>query len=92
QIVHDSTIYAGNTFTLRELQTLSLNEITSRLNRQNGDIDFSDPRKLAGTNYNIMPGDSIRFYSVYPSNSRILGLKHNIEVIDAEIIIVENSE
>jgi predicted Zn finger-like uncharacterized protein len=91
QIIYDSEIYAGNTFTNRELQTLPLNEITTRLNRQNGDIDFSDPRKLAGKNYNLMPGDTIKFYSVFPSNSQILGLKHNIEVIDAEIIIIEKS-
>ncbi len=71
---------------------MPLNQIESRLNRRNGDIDFSDPRKLAGTNYNLMPGDSIRFYAVFPSKSRILGLKHSIEVIDAEIILLEKSD
>ena len=91
QIVYDTNIYAGNTFTGQELQTLPLSEINERLNRQNGDIDFSDPRKLAGKNYNIMPGDSIEFYSIFPSKTQILGLKHNIEVVDAEIILVENS-
>ncbi len=91
QVIYNTNLYAGNTFTSKELQTLSLNKITERLNRRNGDIDFSDPRKLAGTNYNLMPGDSIEFYSIFPSKTQILGLKHNIEVIDAEIILVENS-
>jgi predicted Zn finger-like uncharacterized protein len=92
QILYDTKIYAGNTFTNTELQTLPLNEMTNRLNRKNGDIDFSDPRKLAGKNYNLMPGDSIKFYSVFPSKSQILGLKHNVEVVDAEIILIEKSE
>ena len=91
QVLYDTKLYAGNTFTGQELQTLSLNEINERLNRKNGDIDFSDPRKLAGTNYNLMPGDSIQFYSIFPSKTQILGLKHNIEVIDAELILVDNS-
>ena len=92
QIIYDAHIYAGNTFTNKELQTLPLDEISNRLNRKNGDIDFSDPRKLAGKNYNIMPGDSIDFYSIFPSKSQILGLKHSVEVVDAEIIIIEKSE
>ncbi len=91
QVLYDTNLYAGNTFTGQELQTLSLNEINERLSRKNGDIDFSDPRKLAGTNYNLMPGDSIQFYSIFPSKTRILGLKHNIEIIDAELILVDNS-
>jgi hypothetical protein len=92
QIIYDAQIYAGNTFTNKELQTLPLDEISNRLNRKNGDIDFSDPRKLAGKNYNLMPGDSINFYSIFPSKSQILGLKHSVEVVDAEIIIIEKSE
>ncbi|MEE9238561.1 MAG: hypothetical protein V3U58_03275, partial [Thermodesulfobacteriota bacterium] len=92
QIIYDAHIYAGNTFTNKELQTLPLDEISNRLNRKNGDIDFSDPRKLAGKNYNLMPGDSINFYSIFPSKSQILGLKHSVEVVDAEIIIIEKSE
>lgn len=92
QIIYDANIYAGNTFTNKELQTLPLDEISNRLNRKNGDIDFSDPRKLAGKNYNLMPGDSIDFYSIFPSKSQILGLKHSVEVVDAEIILIEKSE
>ena len=92
QIIYDAHIYAGNTFTNKELQTLPLDEISNRLNRKNGDIDFSDPRKLAGKNYNLMPGDSINFYSIFPSKSQILGLKHSVEVVDAEIILIEKSE
>lgn len=92
QIIYDVNIYAGNTFTNKELQTLPLDEISNRLNRKNGDIDFSDPRKLAGKNYNLMPGDSINFYSIFPSKSQILGLKHSVEVVDAEIILIEKSE
>ncbi len=92
QIIYDANIYAGNTFTNKELQTLPLDEISNRLNRKNGDIDFSDPRKLAGKNYNLMPGDSINFYSIFPSKSQILGLKHSVEVVNAEIILIEKSE
>lgn len=91
ELLYDKDIYAGNTFTEQELQSLPLNDILVKLNRKNGDIDFSDPRKLAGKNYNIMPGESVEFYSVFPSENQILGLKYNIKVVDAEIVEIEQS-
>lgn len=91
ELLYDKSIYAGNTFTEQELQSLPLNDILVKLNRKNGDIDFSDPRKLAGKNYNIMPGESVEFYSVFPSDNQILGLKYNIRVVDAEIVEIDQS-
>lgn len=91
ELLYDKNIYAGNTFTEKELQTLSLNDILIKLNRKNGDIDFANPRKLAGKNYNIMPGESVEFYSVFPAESKILGLKYDVEIVDAEIIVIDKS-
>lgn len=76
----EQVVYAGNTFTDNELRNLPFEEIFMKLNRRNGDIDFDNPRKLAGLNYDIQPGESIPFFIVFPSRSRILGLKYNIEV------------
>jgi hypothetical protein len=55
-----------------------------KLKRKSGDIDFNDPRRLAGLNYGIKPGESIPFYIVFPSKRRILGLKYDIDVSEFE--------
>lgn len=76
----EQAVYAGNTFTDNELRNLPFEEIFMKLNRKNGDIDFDNPQKLAGLNYGVQPSDSIPFFIVFPSKSRILGLKYNIEI------------
>lgn len=76
----EQVVYAGNTFTDNELRDLPFEEVFMKLNRRNGDIDFDNPQKLAGLNYGIQPGESIPFFIVFPSKSRILGLKYDIQV------------
>ena len=78
----EDTFYAGNTFTDVELKVSPIQNILSKLDQKNGDIDINNSRKLAGLNYNIQPGESIPFFTVFPADTRILGLKYNLEVID----------
>jgi len=78
----EDTFYAGNTFTDVELKVSPIHNILSKLDQKNGDIDINNSRKLAGLNYNIQPGESIPFFTVFPADSRVLGLKYNLEVID----------
>ena len=80
----EQVVYAGNTFTDSELKTLPFEDVLMRLNRKNGDIDFDNPRKLAGLNYAVQPGESVPFFAVFPSKGRILGLKYSIEIEDFE--------
>ncbi|HSE83687.1 MAG TPA: zinc-ribbon domain-containing protein [Thermodesulfobacteriota bacterium] len=77
-------VYAGNTFTEEELETLSFEEIEQRLNTKKGDIDFYNHRKLAGLNYNIQPGESVPFFTVFPAESKVLGLKYEVDIMDFE--------
>lgn len=77
-------VYAGNTFTEDELKTLPLEDMMQKLNRKNGDIDFDNPKKLAGLNYGIEPGESVPFFTIFPSESKILGLKYRINVAGFE--------
>lgn len=79
---YEDTFYAGNTFTDKELKDTPIRDILRRLDQKNGDIDVNNSRKLAGLNYNIRPGESIPFYSVFPAEGRMLGLKYNLEVVD----------
>jgi hypothetical protein len=79
-ILFEQVIYAGNILTDNELKTLSLEDVLARLNRKNGNIDFGNPKKLAGLNYAIQSGESVPFFAIFPSKGRILGLKYNIEV------------
>lgn len=79
---YEDVFYAGNTFTDRELKASPIQNILSKLDQKNGDIDVNNSRKLAGLNYNIQPGESIPFYTVFPADGRVLGLKYNLEVID----------
>lgn len=81
----EEVVYAGNTFTDNELRNLPFEEIFMKLNRKNGDIDFDNPKKLAGLNYGVQSGESVPFFIVFPSKSRILGLKYNIKVEGFEI-------
>ena len=78
----EDTFYAGNTFTDVELKVSPIQNILSKLDQKNGDIDVGNSKKLAGLNYNIQPGESIPFFTVFPADTRVLGLKYNLEVID----------
>jgi len=78
----EDIFYAGNTFTDNELKISPLENILSKLKKKNGDIDVNNSRKLAGLNYNIQPGESIPFFSIFPSDGRILGLRYNLQIID----------
>jgi len=78
----DDIFYAGNTFTDNELKVFPIGKILSKLKQKNGDIDVNNSRKLAGLNYNIQPGESIPFFTVFPAEGRVLGLKYNLQIID----------
>jgi predicted Zn finger-like uncharacterized protein len=78
----DDIFYAGNTFTDNELKVSPIGKILSKLKQKNGDIDVNNSRKLAGLNYNIQPGESIPFFTVFPAEGRVLGLKYNLQIID----------
>lgn len=80
----EQVVYAGNTFTENELETLPIETMVQKLNRKNGDINFDNPKKLAGLNFGIEPGESVPFFSIFPSESRILGLKYNINIAGFE--------
>ncbi len=82
--VYEQTIYAGNTLSENELKTLPIEDTMLKLKRKSGDIDFNDPRRLAGLNYGIKPNESIPFYIVFPSKKRILGLRYDIDVVEFE--------
>lgn len=84
QILYENEVYAGNTFTDRELKVSPLQDILLKLKKRNGNIDYYNTNKLAGLNYNIQPGESIPFYTVFPSTSRVLGLKYELQVADYE--------
>lgn len=79
---YEDTFYAGNTFTDLQLKVSPIQNILSKLDKKNGDIDISNSKKLAGLNYNIQPGESIPFFTVFPADGRVLGLKYKLEVID----------
>ena len=81
KIQFEDIFYAGNTFTDNELKVSPIQNILSKLKQKNGDIDVNNSRKLAGLNYNIQPGESIPFFTVFPADGRILGLKYNLKVI-----------
>jgi len=81
KIQFEDIFYAGNTFTDNELKVSPIENILSKLKQKNGDIDVNNSRKLAGLNYNIQPGESIPFFTVFPADGRILGLKYNLKVI-----------
>ncbi len=79
---YEDIFYAGNTFSDKELKDTPIQEILQRLDQKNGDIDVNNSTKLAGLNYNIKPGESIPFFTVFPAEGRMLGLKYNLEVLD----------
>lgn len=84
QVVYDNVVYAGNTFSENELRVSPLRDTLLKLKKRSGDIDFYNPEKLAGLNSNIQPGESIPFYTVYPAQGRMLGLKYDLEVAGYE--------
>lgn len=79
---YEDTFYAGNTFTDVQLKVSPIQNILSKLDQKNGDIDINNSKKLAGLNYNIQPGESIPFFTVFPADSRVLGLKYKLDVVD----------
>jgi len=58
-----------------------------KLNRKNGDINFDNAQKLAGLNYDVQSGESVPFFIVFPSKSRILGLKYKVEFEGFEKVV-----
>ncbi len=84
QILYENEVYAGNTFTDKELKVSPLQDILLKLKKRNGNIDYYNTAKLAGLNYNIQPGESIPFYTVFPSTSRVLGLRYELQIADYE--------
>jgi len=84
-LVYEQQFYAGNTLTLNEIKNLPFSSISERLKRKSGDVNYSNVDKLAGMNFDIKPGATIPFYTVFPSKSRILGLDYRISVIDFNI-------
>jgi len=82
--VYEQTVYAGNTITENELKILPISDAILKLKRKSGDIDFENPRKLAGLNYAIEPGETVPFFTIFPSKNRVLGLKYDIKVVDYE--------
>jgi predicted Zn finger-like uncharacterized protein len=83
----EQVVYAGNTFTDGELRNLPFEEVFMKLNRKNGDINFDNAQKLAGLNYDVQSGESVPFFIVFPSKSRILGLKYKVEVEGFEKVV-----
>ncbi|MEM4408409.1 MAG: hypothetical protein QXI19_06670, partial [Candidatus Caldarchaeum sp.] len=77
-------VYAGNTFTEEELKTLTTAQIEERLSRRNGDIDFSNTQKLAGLNFGVRPGETVPFFTVFPSEGKVLGLRYRVRVAGLE--------
>lgn len=82
--LYEQVVYAGNTFSDAELKTLLFEDMMQKLQRKNGDINFNYPTKLAGLNYDIKPDESVPFFIVFPSKSRVLGLKYNIGIVGFE--------
>jgi predicted Zn finger-like uncharacterized protein len=80
--LYEDIFYAGNTFTDRELKASPIQNILEKLDQKNGDIDVNNSNKLAGLNYNIQPGEAIPFFTVFPAEGRVLGLKYNLVVVD----------
>lgn len=76
--------YAGNTFTEEELKTLTTAQIEERLARRNGDIDFRNTQKLAGLNFGVRPGETVPFFTVFPSEGKVLGLRYRVRVAGFE--------
>lgn len=84
QTLYEDTIYAGNTFTEKELKLSRTEDVVFKLKKKNGDIDYYNTQKLSGRNYDIQPGESVPFFAVFPSDTTVLGLKYNLEIIGYE--------
>lgn len=85
----EQEFYPGNTLTNWEIKNSSFEIINRKLNKKRGDLNYEDVDNLAGLNFDIQPGESIPFYTVFPAKNKILGLKHKIKVIDLETTNVE---
>ena len=84
QVLYQSEVYAGNTFSDNELKVSPLQDILLKLQKKNGNIDYYNTDNLAGLNYDIRPGESVPFYAVFPSTSRVLGLRYRLQVAGLE--------
>ena len=85
----EQEFYSGNTLSNWEIKNSSFDAINKKLNRKTGDINYEDVDNLAGLNFDIQPGESIPFYTVFPAKNKILGLKHKIKVVDLETSTLE---
>lgn len=83
--LYEMDFYAGNTVTERDVKNMPFDSIQDKLKRKSGDVNYNDINTLAGLNFDIKPGQSIPFYTVFPSRSRILGLKYNVSVVNFSI-------
>ena len=82
--IFSQEIYAGNTLSNWELKNRPFNTIQNKLLRKKGDILYEDVNNLDGLNFDIQPGEEVPFYSVFPAQDKILGLKYRVEVLDYE--------
>ena len=82
--IFSQEIYAGNTLSNWELKNKPFNTIQNKLLRKKGDILYEDVNNLDGLNFDIQPGEEVPFYSVFPAQDKILGLKYRVEVLDYE--------
>lgn len=83
--LYEMDFYAGNTLTERDVKNMPFDSIQDKLKRKSGDVNYNDIDTLAGLNFDIKPGQSVPFYTVFPSRSRILGLNYNVSVVDFNI-------
>ncbi|MGQ0793053.1 MAG: zinc-ribbon domain-containing protein [Deltaproteobacteria bacterium] len=84
KLLEDTTVYAGNTLSERELKTLSPRVMMLKLYRISGDIDFYNPKKLAGLNYGVERGEYVPFIALYPSKAELPGIEYQVSVVDFE--------
>ncbi|MGI9534911.1 MAG: zinc-ribbon domain-containing protein [Thermodesulfobacteriota bacterium] len=82
--IFSQDIYAGNTLSNWEIKNRPFNTIQNKLLREKGDIIYEDINNLDGLNFDIQPGEEVPFYSVFPAQDKILGLKFRVEVLGYE--------
>lgn len=83
--LYELEFYAGNTLTLKEVKNMPFESLKQKLNRKSGDVNYDDINTLAGLNFGIKPGNSVPFYTIFPSKSRILGLDYDVRVTDYKL-------
>jgi len=88
--IFSQDVYAGNTISDWEIRNKPFNAIQTKLLRKKGDIIYEDVNNLDGLNFDIQPGEEVPFFSVFPAQDKILGLKYRVEVMDYESSKVSN--